>query len=42
MRERTRNSYSGGTTRDSGIRMATIDSITTHMRSTRLAIQNGR
>ena len=36
------NGVGGGTIRDSGIRMAMIDTSATHMRSTRLAAQNGR
>ena len=41
-RERMRNSYSGGTMRDSGSRMAMMMPSASHMRSTRLASQNGR
>lgn len=42
MRERTRNWYSGGTTRDRGSRAASKIPSTSHIRSIRLASQNGR
>jgi hypothetical protein len=41
-RERTRNSYSGGTMRDSGSMTAMMMPSTSHMRSMRLASQNFR